>query len=159
MKYRYWWYVSLLFTARQWRCGKIMFSQVSVIMFGGVGGGGTVHHMNHGVGGVPPSFGIHYSSPWDTPYPLWYSYHPPWDTLPLLMISGGDHWRPVQICSFEDLFYPPRVTSSGGNWNMKHIRFLSGWYASCLNAVLLNIWSVRWGKNKPLYILLIWGFE
>ena len=31
---------------------------------------------------------------------------------PLLVTSGGDHWRPVQMCSFVDP--PPVVTSDSG---------------------------------------------
>ena len=41
--------------------------------------------------------------------------HPPsgipthlWDTYRLLVTSGGNHWRPVQTCSFENLLPPPQ---------------------------------------------------
>ena len=37
--------------------------------------------------------------------------HQTWDQpptpMPLLVISGGHHWRPVQICSLEDTPHPP----------------------------------------------------
>ena len=48
---------------------------------------------------------------------------------PLLLTSGGHHWRPVQTCSLKDL-PPPVRTPSGGH--------RSGWYASYLNAYLLH---------------------
>ena len=34
---------------------------------------------------------------------------------PQLVTSGGDHWRPVQTCSSQDLPSPLRATCSGGN--------------------------------------------
>ena len=37
-------------------------------------------------------------------------------TYPVLVIAGGDHWRPIQTCWFGGLT-PPRVTSGNGNWN------------------------------------------
>ena len=39
---------------------------------------------------------------------------------PLLLTSGGHHWKPVQTWSLEDLPppLPPVLTSSGGHWNM-----------------------------------------
>ena len=57
-----------------------MFSQASVSH----SARGLVHHMHHGIDhmvGVP---------------------HPE----PLLVTSGGDHWRPVQTCSFQGLPIP-----------------------------------------------------
>ena len=59
---------------------------------------------------------------WSTPM----EYHPLSSGIPylLLVTSGGDHWRLVQSCSFEDLPYPLQgVTSSGGNWNWNTYRF------------------------------------
>ena len=57
--------------------------------------GGGVHHMHHGIGGVPH---LGYPTPSGMPKPL--------DTLPpgipyrlLLVASDGDSWRPVQTCS------------------------------------------------------------
>ena len=34
---------------------------------------------------------------------------------PLLVTSGGEHWRPLQICSFGDLTPTTRATSGGGH--------------------------------------------
>ena len=46
--------------------------------------------------------------------------------LPLLVMSGGDHWRPVQTCSCGDLPPPPGVTSSSGNWTWSTYGFQAG---------------------------------
>ena len=35
--------------------------------------------------------------------------------LPQLVTSGGDHWGPLQTCSFGDLPLPLGATSGGGN--------------------------------------------
>ena len=54
--------------------------------------------------------------PATTPPPIWIPSLSPWVPYLLLVTSGGDHWRLVQSCSFEDLPYPFQgVTSSGGN--------------------------------------------
>ena len=47
-------------------------------------------------------------------------WHQTWDLPPpLLLTSGGHHWRPVQTCSLEDLPLPqPVLKSSGGHRNM-----------------------------------------
>ena len=55
----------------------------------------------------------------------------PLDISPLLLTSGGQHWRPLQTCSLED---PPR--SDIWWWPLKHVRFASGRYASYWNAFL-----------------------
>ena len=47
--------------------------------------------------------------------------------LPLLLTSGGDHWRPVQTCSLEDL--PSLVLTSSGSHRSRR-------YAPYWNAVL-----------------------
>ena len=79
-----------VFTARKRSCGKVMFSQLSVILFErcALGHGyppitrhGTFSHYWHLVvitGDMGP-------------------------TPSLLLTSGGHHWRPVQTCSLEDL--------------------------------------------------------
>ena len=60
-----------------------------------------------------------------------HSYYPP-----LLVTSGGDHWRPVQICSSRDLTTP----SSSNIWwwqlKLKRVQLPSGRYASYWKAVL-----------------------
>ena len=52
---------------------------------------------------------------------------------PLLLTSGGHHWRPVQTCSLEDLTPPPTqvLITSGGHW--------SGRYTSYWNAVFFTV--------------------
>ena len=58
------------------------------------------HGIGHMVGYLPGEGQVGYPLP---------PGHQTWD--PLLVTSGGDHWRPVQTCSFED----PQLVTSGGN--------------------------------------------
>ena len=48
---------------------------------------------------------------------------------PLLVTSGGHQWRPIQTCSFGDIWWWPL--------KLKHVWFPSGWYAPYWNASLL----------------------
>ena len=50
----------------------------------------------------------------------------------LLLTSGGQHWRPVQSCSLQD----PLPLGSDSWWPLKHVWFVSRWYASSWNALL-----------------------
>ena len=96
--------------ARQGSCGKVMFSQVSVCH--SVHGRGTSHASwdRWGTSQMP------YYLPQNT-LPLHQDSHP-WYTLPPgIVTSGGDYWRRVQTCSFENIPYPLGVLSSGSNWN------------------------------------------
>ena len=56
--------------------------------------------------------------------------HQIWD--PMLVTSGGHHWKPVQTCSFED---PTPISTD--IWWLKHTQLASGWYASYWKAFLL----------------------
>ena len=49
---------------------------------------------------------------------------------PMLMTSGGHHWRPVQICSIQDPLPQHPVAVEAGAVSV------SGWYASYWNAFL-----------------------
>ena len=49
-----------------------------------------------------------------------------WGSPPLLVTSGGHHWRPVQTCSFGDNPPPLRATSGSGNWNWSMYGFQAG---------------------------------
>ena len=57
---------------------------------------------------APHTWGTH--SPVPSPSP---PRHKTWDPLPLLLISGGNHWYLVQIYSLEEPL-SPRVLTSGG---------------------------------------------
>ena len=54
---------------------------------------------------------------------------------PLLLSCGGDHWRPIQTCSLEDLPLPPHSTDIHW-WSQKHIPLASRCFASYWNGVL-----------------------
>ena len=113
---------SSMITARKRCWGKVMFSQVSVCQ--SISPWGRV--LGHMVGSP-----LRYPTPPPIPCPR--------DTLPLLLTSGGHHWRPVlQTCSLEALPPPPPVlTYSGGH--------RSRWYASYWNAFLLLLRKVHIG--------------
>ena len=50
--------------------------------------------------------------------------HQTWDPpTPLLVTFGGEHWRPLQICSFND---PLPATCGGGHWNWSAISWQLG---------------------------------
>ena len=64
--------------------------------------------------------------------------HGTWDTnpLPLLVTSGGHHWRPVQTeHTYPQCSPPPPVLISTGGYRR-------GWYASHWNAFLLEMLSL-----------------
>ena len=95
------------------------------------GGVGTLHaSRDRSHGRVSPS--PHIRPEYLTPPPQHQTWgpaslrHQTWGPA-LLLTSGGDHWRPVQTCSFEDL--PPLVLTSSGSHR-------SRWYAPYWNAVL-----------------------
>ena len=88
----------LLFTSRKLH-KIVMFSQASVCSRGGGGrwgaGVGDMHYGIFHMVGLPPSPGhIHPPTPTYRPTPLHMSM-----PAPLLVTSGGEHWRPVQNCS------------------------------------------------------------
>ena len=87
-----------IITVRKQSCRKVMFSQVSVILFMG-SPHVTITHDAFGHGYIPPS-------PHTLPLALY-------TILSLLPTSGGHHWIPVQTCS---LVHSPSLvlTSSGG---------------------------------------------
>ena len=100
-------------TARKRSCEKVMFSQASVC--------------SQEVGQVTSNVS------WDKSHGRMPPGH---QTLgPLLVASGGDHWRPVQTCSFRD-----PLQSDIWWWPLKrkHVRFPSGLYPSHWNAFLLS---------------------
>ena len=53
---------------------------------------------------------------------------------PLLVTSGGHHWRPVQTCSLEFTVRMPHCTDIW--WSLKHVWLASRWYACYWNAFL-----------------------
>ena len=76
--------------------------------------------------------------PWRQPQPP----SEPWSTpqtsdmgplIPMLVTSGGNHWRPVQTCSCEDA--PPAVTSGGCSWSMYSFQ-VGG--RNCMNCCFSN---------------------
>ena len=69
--------------------------------------------------------------------------------LPLLLTSGGHHWRPIQTCSFDD---PCGIDIWW--WPMKHVRFASGRYAFYWNAFLIVSVFVRHQDNCVIIILI-----
>ena len=74
-------------TVRQRNCGKVMFSQVCVCL--SVHGDSSCDH-------YPWCIGPHSTGPHET------SDMGPTGPGPLLVTSGGHHWRPVQACSLEN---------------------------------------------------------
>ena len=103
--------------ACQRSCGKVMFSQASVSSQGSP--------CSH----CPWCLESHCTGP--------AAGHQVWDpqTLdlghPLLLTSGDQYWRPVPTCLLED--------TSQSNiwwWPLKHVQFISGWYASYWNVFL-----------------------
>ena len=86
-----------IITARKRHCGKVLFSQTSVILFVRKGLGTSHASWDRSHGGVsrpaPPDI-----RPEDPP---------------MLLTSNGHHWRCLQTCSLEDLPLPV-LTSSGG---------------------------------------------
>ena len=129
-------FIKYSFYCPQKNCGKVMFSEVSVILFTGFPMW-RIPMMNRGMGTYP-------RAPHTLPPPL----PPPHThTLP----PATDIWwpPPVQTCSLEDLPPPPVLTSSGGH--------RTGRYASYWNADLCNLIFVSWArfysilhKNHPL---------
>ena len=75
-------------TAHQRSCRIIMFSLVSVCS-------------QRGGGPMWPISKMHWASLYRPPSTAPGIRHGTW--WPLLLTSGGHHWRPVQTCSFEDL--------------------------------------------------------
>ena len=93
---------SRIITARQRSCGKVMYSQVCVSVDRGLP-----------CGCYPWCIGPHCTgflalSPRHQTWSLGSNpttpRHQSWDSqpIPLLVSSGGPHWRPVQTCSLED---------------------------------------------------------
>ena len=81
-----------------------MFSQASVCPWGReVGGLGNIKCIRDRSHGRVPPRRVRWVPSWASNL----------RTYPLLVASGGDHWRPVQTCSFGDL--APGVISGGGN--------------------------------------------
>ena len=70
---------------------------------------------------------------WDMGTP--YTYLSP-DPSPLLLTSGGHHWRPVQACSFDLTVQPPAPTTTDIWWPPMNIQLTSGQYVSYWNAFL-----------------------
>ena len=85
-----------------------------------------VDHIKDRWGTFLPS-GISYPLGYPTPG---HTHQPSGHTHPCYWHLVGDHCRPVQTCSFEDLPpHPPRLleaTSSGGNWNWNRCSFQAG---------------------------------
>ena len=105
-----------IITARQWSCGKVMVSYMSV------------HQSVFPQGDYPWCIGTHCTDP--CPSPALYM-GPQGPSLPLLLVtSGSHHWRPVQTCSLQ---YSPPVLTSGGRWSMSAVRILLEFYVLQLN--------------------------
>ena len=110
--------VNALHVQTPWLWEGNVFSHVSVILSVHRGGGFPCDH-------YPWCLGPHYTgSPWPWPW-LKYTFSAPLDIrpgtscpspTPLLLTSGGHHWRPVQTCSPE-IPIPSGVTSGGGHWS------------------------------------------
>ena len=89
------------------------------------GGAGGVDNITRIMGrshgrGYPQDIPYPYPYPWDIPNPLDIPYFQAYNT-PLLLISGGHHWRPVQTCSLDPYLSVPTpllLTSSGGHRNL-----------------------------------------
>ena len=112
----------LTFTYELWqrRSGKLMFSQMSVC---------------HSVQGVPyvtithDALDLTVSPPWSPAFPT-SDLGPP---IPhLLLISGGQHWRPFQTCS------PQVATSGGGHWSMYDLQVGSAHFTGMLSCWYWN---------------------
>ena len=73
---------------------------------------------------------------------------------PLLVISRGQNWRPVQTCSLKDP-PPSLLVLTPGGWSTQHIWWASGWYAFCWNALLLPPANEVWGKVIFLHLSVI----
>ena len=96
--------------------------------------------MHHGIGGLPPIGNPtpSWNTPWD-PLPGYPTPTPPlWDTLPLLVTSGGDH------CSFQDLPYPtpPKkhllMATDTETDTVSSERYASYWKAAWLHMLTLE---------------------
>ena len=75
---------------------------------------------------------------------------------------SGDHWRPVQTCSFGDLPPPPpSATSCNGNWKWSTYGFQAGGthptgMLSCFSIILL---SIRTRENQNILFYFIFKSE
>ena len=67
-----------------------------------------------------------------------------------LLASSGHHWRPVQICSLEDLI-PPVLTSSGGHQ--------SRWYASYKISISFKIILLIFHTATAWLTLNLWNLN
>ena len=114
-----------VFTTRQRNCGKVMFSVVSVshsVHSGGVGWGGggeglmwSLPMMYCTSPNRDPGHGTSmYIDP--PPYPGTIRHGTSLYRDTMLVISGGQDWRPVQTCSLQEL-PPPVVLTSGSYWS------------------------------------------
>ena len=89
---------------------------------------------------------------WPQPWPLDMGLHiKPQATGPLLVTSGGHHWRPLQTCSLEDPL-PSVLTSSGEGCTVGASRLhASYWNAFLLELLLVFIdhciRSILWGSS------------
>ena len=77
-------------------------------------------------------------------------------TPPLVVTSGGQHWRPVQTCTIED------PQSDIWWWPLKNVQFASGRFASDWNAYSLRIVffipeNIIWSRSSgPLFTAELW---
>ena len=84
------------------------------------------------------------------PWPLWTSDLGPQASVPLLVTSGGHHWRPVLTCSFEDPHEQHLVvtieahTVSTGRQN-----------ASCWNVFFFKLEIYKWSTFMTCFSLFI----
>ena len=159
---------SIIITARQRSCRKVMFSLVSVCLFTG-GPHMTITHdaldltvqgphlldIRHG----PPS------SPALDPTPRHQTLDPPSLAWPPLDMRCGTLWsQPLALPSACDIWWLSLETCWTSNfktpltgtdvWWPKHIHLASGWYASYWNAFLLIIkWSstISFTALKPKF--------
>ena len=70
---------------------------------------------------------------------------------PLLVTSGGHHWRPVQTCSLDLTVQGASPITTDIWWPPKHIQLANGQYASYWNVFLLL-------KGLPGALWLFQGF-
>ena len=99
---------SIIFTARKWSCGKVIFSQASVHSRSR----GWLHHLHHGIGHMvvyPLTSGLGTYSP---------PRHKTW--VPTPPTATYIWWSSLETCSNVSTCGPTSIvlTSSGGHWNM-----------------------------------------
>ena len=119
--------LSIIITARKRSCGKVMFSQVSVC-YSVQWGEGLVPRWDL-VPTLTPDMGPGYLLP-----------------PPLLLTSGGHHWRPVQLYSLDDI--PP--TQPSWYWHLAvatKTRTVGKWVA-CIPLECCLVSSITIGGSK-----------